>query len=48
VVAVTAQAMVDDVKRVMAAGFDAYLPKPLDLGSFDALIERMLKTTRSA
>jgi CheY-like chemotaxis protein len=48
VVAVTAQAMVDDVKRVMAAGFDAYLPKPIDLGSFDALIERMLKTTRSA
>jgi PAS domain S-box-containing protein len=48
VVAVTAQAMVDDVKRIMAAGFDAYLPKPLDLGSFDALLERMLKTTRSA
>lgn len=43
VVAVTAQAMPEDVKRVMAAGFDAYLSKPLDLASFDALLERMLR-----
>ncbi len=42
VVAVTAQAMPEDVKRVLAAGFDGYLAKPLDLASFDALLERML------
>jgi PAS domain S-box-containing protein len=43
VVAVTAQAMPDDVKRVMAAGFDGYLAKPLDLASFDALLDRTLR-----
>ena len=43
VVAVTAQAMPDDVKRVLAAGFDGYLAKPLDLASFDALLDRMLR-----
>ncbi len=42
VVAVTAQAMPEDVKRVLAAGFDGYLAKPLDLARFDALLERML------
>jgi len=42
VVAVTAQAMPDDVKRVMAAGFDGYMAKPLDLPRFDALLERLL------
>ena len=45
VVAVTAQAMPDDVKRVVAAGFDGYLAKPLDLASFDALLDRMLRAT---
>jgi len=48
VVAVTAQAMPDDVKRVMAAGFDGYLAKPLDLASFDALLERMLRAAPAA
>jgi len=43
VVAVTAQALPDDVKRVMTAGFDGYLAKPLDLASFDALLDRMLQ-----
>jgi signal transduction histidine kinase/ActR/RegA family two-component response regulator len=43
VVAVTAQAMPDDVKRVVAAGFDGYLAKPLDLASFDAMLDRMLR-----
>jgi PAS domain S-box-containing protein len=42
VVAVTAQAMPDDVKRVLAAGFDGYLAKPLDLARFDALLRGML------
>jgi PAS domain S-box-containing protein len=44
VVAVTAQAMPDDVKRVMAAGFDDYLTKPLDLQRVDALLEQLLRT----
>ena len=48
VVAVTAQAMPDDVKRVMAAGFDGYLAKPLDLASFDALLDRMLRAAPAA
>jgi len=48
VVAVTAQAMPEDVKRVMAAGFDGYLAKPLDLASFDALLQRMLQATPDA
>ncbi|MBA4177480.1 MAG: hypothetical protein C0505_13125 [Leptothrix sp. (in: Bacteria)] len=42
VVAVTAQAMPEDVKRVLAAGFDDYLAKPLDLAQFDTLFERLL------
>jgi CheY-like chemotaxis protein len=48
VVAVTAQAMPDDVKRVLAAGFDGYLAKPLDLADFDALLERMLAPRNAA
>lgn len=48
VVAVTAQAMPDDVKRVLAAGFDGYLAKPLDLASFDALLDRMLHAAPSS
>ena len=48
VVAVTAQAMPNDVKRVMDAGFDGYLCKPLDLASFDALLDRMLRATPAA
>jgi PAS domain S-box-containing protein len=42
VVAVTAQAMPDDVRRVNAAGFDDYLAKPLDVARFDAMLERLL------
>jgi PAS domain S-box-containing protein len=41
-VAVTAQAMPEDIRRAMAAGFDQHLAKPLDLASFDAMLERML------
>jgi signal transduction histidine kinase/ActR/RegA family two-component response regulator len=48
VVAVTAQAMPDEVRRVKAAGFDDYLAKPLDLARFDALLERLLAVSRSA
>jgi two-component system cell cycle response regulator DivK len=34
VVAVTAFAMAEDGARFLAAGFDGYLPKPIDVGRF--------------
>lgn len=45
-VAITALAMVGDRERVLAAGFDAYISKPIDPLNFVAQIEPMLKTTR--
>lgn len=44
-VAATAQAMPNDGKRVMGAGFDRYLSKPLDVAAFDELLEGMLRAT---
>ncbi len=43
VVAVTAQAMPDDVKRVLAAGFDDYIAKPLALQRVDSLLDQLLR-----
>ena len=40
VVAVTAQAMDGDRERFLRAGFDAYLPKPVDVGELLALVRR--------
>lgn len=37
-VAITALAMVGDKERIMAAGFDAYLPKPIEPASFIASV----------
>ena len=34
VLAVTAYAMKGDAERLMAAGFDGYIPKPIDVRSF--------------
>jgi two-component system, cell cycle response regulator len=42
-VAVTALAMVGDRERVLAAGFDAYVSKPIDPSTFIAQIEPLLK-----
>jgi signal transduction histidine kinase/CheY-like chemotaxis protein len=42
VVAVTANAMRRDIERGLAAGFAAYLTKPLDFGTFIATIDRCL------
>lgn len=42
-VAVTALAMVGDRERVLAAGFDAYVSKPIDPSTFVSLIEPLLK-----
>lgn len=43
VVAVTAYAMVGDRERVLAAGFDGYLAKPIEPETFVSQIERFLK-----
>ena len=43
VVALSANAMPDDVAHARAAGFDDYLTKPLDVARFRALVEDMLE-----
>jgi CheY-like chemotaxis protein len=42
VVAVTASVMEHDRKRIMAAGFDHYLPKPVDLDQLLRLVAEMV------
>ena len=42
VVAVTAFAMVGDRERILAAGFDGYLTKPIEPETFVADVERFL------
>jgi len=41
-VAVTANAMPADAERALKAGFDDFLPKPIDLALFDAMLQRIL------
>jgi CheY-like chemotaxis protein len=41
-VAVTANAMPADAERALRAGFDDFLPKPIDLARFDAMLQRIL------
>lgn len=45
VVAVTAFAMRGDRERLLAAGFDEYVPKPIDTRAFPGVVARCLRTT---
>jgi two-component system cell cycle response regulator DivK len=48
VVAVTAFAMKDDAARFLAAGFDAYIEKPLDVRAFPGQIAAILARDHGA
>jgi two-component system, cell cycle response regulator DivK len=47
VVAVTASVMQQDRKNIMAAGFDDYIGKPIELKSFRATVQRILERGRA-
>lgn len=44
--AITAQAMKDDESRFLAAGFDAYLSKPIDTRRLPETVERFIREGR--
>lgn len=46
--AITAQAMKDDESRFLAAGFDAYLSKPIDTRRLPEVVEHFLREGRKA
>jgi two-component system cell cycle response regulator DivK len=46
VVALTAFAMTDDRQRLLAAGFDGYLAKPIDVRAFPGEVLALLQSTR--
>jgi CheY-like chemotaxis protein len=47
VVAVTASAMIGDRERAIAAGFDSYIAKPIDLSEVEAHVEALASHSRS-
>ena len=47
VVAVSASVMPDDQRHIVSSGFDAFVPKPISLKPFVAVVERFLKDGRS-
>jgi CheY-like chemotaxis protein len=42
IIAVTASAMTQDRQKIMAAGFDGYQAKPIDITQFVAAVREML------
>jgi len=48
VMAVTASAMTHDRQKIMAAGFDGYQSKPLDVKGFLVAVRQMLDRPRAA
>lgn len=46
VVAVTASAMMGDRERAIAAGFDSYIAKPIDLCKIEAQVEALASRAR--
>lgn len=48
VIALTAHAMIGDKERVLAAGFDGYISKPIDIEKFIAEIKRWLSKRETA
>jgi CheY-like chemotaxis protein len=44
VVALTAHAMSGDREKALAAGFDGYLTKPIDVGSFSQSVEAFIRS----
>ena len=47
-VAMTAQAMAGDEAAALAAGFDAYVTKPIDTRTFPGLVARLLESGKGA
>lgn len=47
VVALTAFAMDDDRQRLLRAGFDAYLEKPIDVRAFPGQVRALLQSIRA-
>ena len=48
VVAVTAFAMTDDRQRLLGAGFDGYLEKPIDVRAFPGQVRALLQSRAGA
>jgi two-component system cell cycle response regulator len=48
VVALTAHAMAGDKERTLAAGFDGYLTKPIDVTTFAGTVEEFLRAPDSS
>ena len=47
VIAVSASVMPDDQRHIVSSGFDAFVPKPISLKPFVAVVERLLKDGRT-